>query len=199
MSELQRQLERLREQLTGSSERIGAEIALLSEWAARLPVHHVPDPDPVRLADFAATDRDDPLSLAQRIIELARLLERADALARTLMDTVVDETGNFAPRSPSSERTSIDQQPPPFEPDEKTQPQIMLIAHCGSAWGDDDTFERQRQLVRQVMDFDGNRTWHGHLPASINDGLEGWQTALRAAEAGANVKVQPMARRSSGS
>jgi hypothetical protein len=71
----------------------------------------------------------------------------------------------------------MDQQAPAFEPGEATEPQIMLIAHCGSAWGDDDAFERQRQLVRQVMTFDGNRTWLGRLPASINVNLLDWQTA----------------------
>jgi hypothetical protein len=155
-------------------------------------VHHVPEPHPVRLADFASTERDHPLSLARRVVELARLLARADALAHTLMRAVEAETGSFAPDGSSQNHGSADQPLLALEPDEVTDSQIMLIAHCGSAWGDDDAFERQRQLVRRVMIFDGNRTWHGRLPSSINDGLPDWQTALSAAEAGAHVAIKPL-------
>jgi hypothetical protein len=74
--------------------------------------------------------------------------------------------------------------------DDDAEPRVGLIAHCHSPFGDDETFERQRQAVRRVLTFDGNHTWYGDLPVSVSANLSDWQAVLAAAEAGASVEIQ---------
>jgi hypothetical protein len=186
--DLRAEVERLHGQLATASERIKQQLTQLSIWTADLPAHHEPDPQPVRLADLASTELTTPLSLARRLMELTRLLDRADDLAGTLMDVVAIEATLFAPRRDSA--SELTGRIPALIEDDARANEVSVMAHCHSPWGDDDVFEKQRRAVRQIMAFDGNRTWHGTLTSSVNDNLPGWQTLLTAAEAGAHVEVQ---------
>jgi hypothetical protein len=188
VGDLRTEVEHLHAQLTSASERINQQLTRLSAWAASLPIHHQPDPQPVRIADLASTELTTPLSLARRLMELTRLLDRADDLAGTLMDVVTVEAGIFAPsRGPGSD---LADQVPALVEDDALENEVNVIAHCHSTWGNDDAFEKQRQAVRRIMTFDGNRTWHGTLTTSVNDNLPGWKAILTAAEAGAHVEIQ---------
>lgn len=184
-----RDLQHLHERLNNTNQRIEVEVGRLAAWVDDLPVRHQPDPQPVRLADLALTELQRPLSLARRVVELSRLSERVDDLAQTLMDAAAIEAELFMPRPSEPPGESADLPVPDLEIDDVGE-QIMLTAQCGAAWGDDEVFESQRRMVRKVMTFDGVRTSHAEMPATLNDRLSDWQTLLSAATAGALVQIQ---------
>jgi hypothetical protein len=106
------------------------------------------------------------------------------------MPVAATETGLFAPKGQASADFSGDLDELADAEEETVPPRVGLVGHCHSAWDDDAGFERQRQAIRHVLTFDGNRTWHGTLAASINDDLVGWHHVLTAAEAGAHVEIR---------
>jgi hypothetical protein len=192
VTDLQEQVGHLTQQLS----EVGEQVQQLQEWAGGLPARHQPEPHPVRLADLASTELETPLSLARRVIQLRQLLGRAGELTQALMPAVATEAAFFA--RDVRARIDADGESPGRPPElaevdqagDDAGPQISLVAHCHSAWDDDQSFERQRQAVRRVLTFDGNRTWHGTLTRALNDDLTGWHDILAAVEAGAHVEIQ---------
>jgi hypothetical protein len=176
VAELQDRLQHILTALT-------AEVTHLDQWAASQPLQHRP-PEPVRVAQLALRDHPDPTALTRHVQEVGTLVAKATAvteLARTVASTEMEQGfGMEAIAQPSTAHRL---------PQEES---VIVTARLGSAFGDDETFESQRHAARRALVFDGHGSWHGMLPRIINDDPSRWQAVLEAAEAGAEVRLDPV-------
>jgi hypothetical protein len=133
----------------------------------------------VLVTDLVLTTAPDPDALSRGLREAAGLAERLAGTVAEARQSVAEQCGLFAPEQG-------------WAAHDAAAARVKVTAYCGSAWGDDATFDRQTQAVRRALGFDGHRrTWEGLLSPRIGDSPASWRALVEAAEAGASVWVQP--------